>query len=164
MIRIINGSFGWNDNGIIRPLTKDSGLIDFLPKETEKRLVEEVGIAEYVDASMKANAEEFELGNRQVEELDYSELQKAYRFYGLGSPVSKKKDELIAAIKEHLELNGDVETEEVGEVNEVNLVPEKKAKGKRGRKKASAKKSEESEDDADDESAPDLNGVDGVAD
>lgn len=171
MIRIINGTFGWRNGSKIIPLNKDSGDVE-LPKELERRLVEEAKIAEYVEkpkAAPKEKAPEaFELGDRNVEDLDYKELQTAYKFYGLGSPVSVKKNDLIDAIKAHLGIDEGIESDSVGENNPDNLIPDKtKTEEDNGADETSEDAEDESEEGAegesDDEDAPNLNGVDGVA-
>lgn len=144
MIKITNGTFGWYDGKAVVPLSKRTGVIDFLPEEVEKRLVEEEKIAEYVETPKpKENPPSvFELGQRKVEDLEYNDLQKFYTQLELGNPVSMKKVELIAAINKALdnvkskdvvvEQNNNTEgsiiqteeTTEFGEVNPGNLVPE----------------------------------------
>ncbi len=144
MIKITNGTFGWYDGKAVVPLSKRTGVIDFLPEEVEKRLVEEEKIAEYVETPKpKENPPSvFELGQRKVEDLEYNDLQKFYTQLELGNPVSMKKVELIAAINKALdnvkskdvvvEQNNNTEgsiiqteeTTEVGETNPDNLVPE----------------------------------------
>lgn len=189
-IRIINGTFGYNDGTRIKPLTAKDGDIDFLPKALEKRLVVDDKIAVYVDkkpAEKKPEenkpAEFFELGDRKVEDLDYKELQAAFKFYELGNPVSKSKDFLVNAIQEYLDAQGggessdgksdeekeggeSTETTEVGEQNGDNLIPSGTEDGEQtdddSEEDADGESDDDSEEDGDD--APNLNGVDGVAD
>lgn len=188
-IRIINGTFGYNDGIRIKPLTAKDGDID-LPKALEKRLVEDDKIAVYVDkkpAEKKPEenkpAEVFELGDRKVEDLDYKDLQTAYKSFGLGNPVSKSKDFLANAIQEYLDAKGSgessdgksdeeteggesTETTEVGEQNGDNLIPSGTEDGEKTEDDSEEDAEGESDDNSeeDGEDAPNLNGVDGVAD
>lgn len=183
-IRIINGTFGYNDGIRIKPLTAKDGDID-LPKALEKRLVEDDKIAVYVDKKPEENkpTEVFELGDRKVEDLEYKELQSAFKFYGLGNPVSKSKDFLANAIQEYLDAKGggessdgksdeeteggeSTETTEVGEQNGDNLIPSGTEDGEKTEDDSEEDAEGESDDDSEEngEDAPNLNGVDGVAD
>ena len=168
-IRIINGTFGYNDGKKVIPLNKDNGEIDFLPKDVEKRLVEVCKIAEYVEDKPAKKAEEkkepvIELDGRKVEELEYKELQALYKQLELGSPVSKKTDFLIAAIKEALGEDEEAENEEVGESNGDNLVPdESETESEDGKDESDSEEDAEGVETEEDEDGPNLKDTDGVA-
>lgn len=111
MIKMIAGTFGLPVNGVIKPMTKDSGPFEAAP-EQETRLVK-LGLAVYV-------GEPTTLPDGVVGIPEYSmessakELREIGKLCGLTFKVGMSKAEMIEALDAHIVEN----TVEGVEVNE----------------------------------------------
>lgn len=108
MIKMKAGTFGLPVNGIVKPMTKESGPFKASP-EQEERLVKQ-GLAEYVidgtpigfdeapeDLTDEVETEE-ETPLKPLEDLTTSELRALGKEYGLTFKVGTTKAEMVNAI------------------------------------------------------------------
>lgn len=121
MIKMKAGTFGLPVDGVVKPMTKDSGPFN-AGAEQEDRLVK-LGLAEYV-----GEPELPELPDGVVAIPEYSventanELREIGKLCGLTFKVGMTKAEMVAALDAHIEANT-VEGVEVNEDGEIT-VPE----------------------------------------
>ena len=117
MIKIINGTFGYNDGKRVIPKTPKDKPFECSAK-TEKRLVS-LGVAIYVD---KAETNSDEESTEEVK-LSKDELVAKYKSLGLGgNPSVMKEETLIKKIKEAEEALEEVANEDAPSFDEVDGV------------------------------------------
>lgn len=93
MIKMVAGTFGLPVNGVIKPMTKDSGPFEAAP-EQETRLVK-LGLAVYVGEPTVTEPGEIV----DLEEMSANDLRALGKEYDLSFKVGMKKADMIEAIK-----------------------------------------------------------------
>lgn len=115
MIKIINGTFGYNNGKNVIPKTPKDKPFSCDPK-VEKRLVT-LGVAEYITKT------EVETEPTEEVELSKEELIAKYKSLGLGgNPSVMKEETLIKKIKEAEEALEEVANEDAPNFDEVDGV------------------------------------------
>ncbi len=117
MIKIINGTFGYNDGKRVIPKTPKDKPFECNAK-IEKRLVS-LGVAVYVD-NAETNVDE---DSTEEVKLSKDELIAKYKSLGLGgNPSVMKKETLIKKIQEAEEALEEVANEDAPSFDEVDGV------------------------------------------
>ena len=100
MIKIVSGTYGYQDkNGIVKAKTPDDAPFS-LEKSQEKRLVD-LGVAVYVDQE----PDQVEDDNMPAfdENTNANELRKIAKSMDIAFPVGTTKKEMVEILREHME-------------------------------------------------------------
>ena len=133
MIQMKTGTFGLPVNGLVKPMTKDSGPFK-ASKEQEARLVK-LGLAVYVDEEPigfdeTPNPDELPDGVVGIPEYSIdntaNELREIGKLCGLTFNVGMTKADMVAALDAHIAENA-VDGVEVNEDGEISVAEDEDA-------------------------------------
>ncbi len=99
MIKIVSGTYGYQDkNGIVKAKTPDDAPFS-LEKSQEKRLVD-LGVAVYVDQEPDQVEDDVPVFD---ENTNANELRKIAKSMDIAFPVGTTKKEMVKILREHTE-------------------------------------------------------------